>query len=166
MIRKLTALVAFSVFAVGLAASASPAAAAGQSHTGERNATHMELKNSSGGIVCAAYDTSSSAKPVARNCPNGTFIEQLFNSSWDQIGQRKVTIGNGGGGRVNVSVPNPAAHMELKDGRTVVCSAYNTDPTVGPTAKNCPYGAYMVYLFDSNWNQIGQPELMVLRERG
>ena len=64
------------------------------SHTGAAPAVHMQLKNSSGGVVCKAYNTSASQKPTAQNCPHGTWTEQLFNSSWRQIRPNKtVTVG-------------------------------------------------------------------------
>jgi len=63
-------------------------------YTGSGNATHMQIKNNNGLILCEKLNTSASAPPVASNCPNGTYIEQLFDASWRQIGgNRMVTIG-------------------------------------------------------------------------
>ena len=72
------------------------------SHTGTAAATHMEIKKGLV-IVCTKYNTSASSRPVANNCPNGTFTEHLFNSSWGKISARTVTIGtsSGGGERYN-----------------------------------------------------------------
>ncbi|MFK8081909.1 MAG: hypothetical protein AB8B97_16605 [Granulosicoccus sp.] len=62
-------------------------------HSGELPAPHMEIKDASGNVVCFAYDTIASAAPIATDCPEGTYTEQLFDSSWQQFSQRSVVIG-------------------------------------------------------------------------
>ena len=69
------------------------------SHTGAKPAVHMQLKQD-GEIICKVYNTSANTKPVVENCPNGKYLEQLFNNgneenkNWVQIEQRDVTVGS------------------------------------------------------------------------
>ncbi|MFK8083472.1 MAG: hypothetical protein AB8B97_24590 [Granulosicoccus sp.] len=63
-------------------------------HSGASPASHMQLKDSSGNIACFAYDTDETTDPIARDCPEGTYTEQLFNQDWAQISQRSVVIGS------------------------------------------------------------------------
>lgn len=63
-------------------------------HNGASPATHMEIKDASQTIVCFAYDTDAATAPIASDCPEGTYTEQLFNDGWDQIGERSVVIGD------------------------------------------------------------------------
>ncbi len=88
---NLVALIALGFFALGLVGAAEPASASGV-HTAGHSATHMEIKNHRGLVVCAIYDTHELSRPTAWNCPAGTYIEQLFDQRWRQIGQRTVTI--------------------------------------------------------------------------
>jgi len=133
----------------------STASAAVYSHTGSSAATHMQLKKN-GNVVCSAYNTSSSSAPVARNCPSGSYTEQLFNSSWRQIGKNKpVTIGGTSSSSTHTGSA-AATHMQLKNSSgSIVCSAYNTNSRSAPVATNCPNGTFTEQLFNSNWRQIG-----------
>ncbi|MFK7859461.1 MAG: hypothetical protein AB8B64_11580 [Granulosicoccus sp.] len=63
-------------------------------HSGASPAAHMQLKDSAGNVVCFAYDTDEATAPIATACPEGTYTEQLFDSTWAQTGQRSVVIGN------------------------------------------------------------------------
>ncbi len=132
-------------------------------HTGAAPAAHMELKNTSGSVVCYAYDTPASSAPVASNCPSGTYKEQLFNTSWSQIGQRNVTVGAPPPSSSGTHTGGSAAvHMELKNGSgAVVCYAYDTAASSAPVASGCPNGAFTEQLFNASWSQIGQRRVVV-----
>ena len=54
-------------------------------HVGSQAATHMQLKNASGSIICFIYDTPAHSAPVIERCPFGTYTEQLFDINWMQI---------------------------------------------------------------------------------
>ena len=151
--------------ACGADEPAALATTATSSHTGALPAVHMELKrlNSSGEAVgrpvCKVYGTDPSARPVVENCPDGEYIEQLFNAGWGRIGTNKrVTVGS-------TSNPSPATsshtgaaaavHMQLKnDAGTIVCFVYDTPASERPTAQNCPSGTWTEQLFDGSWKQI------------
>ena len=75
-------------------------------YTGSAAAVHMQLKNPSTlAIMCKVYDTSATTKPVVTGCPNGTYIEQLFDINWKQIGSNK-TVSVGG------STPPPSSSYQ------------------------------------------------------
>ena len=82
------------------------ATAATSSHTGAAPAVHMELKKN-GEIICKAYNTPADTKPVVTNCPNGTYIEQLFDANWKQIGTNKDVIVGSTSNPGPVTPPNP-----------------------------------------------------------
>lgn len=42
----------------------------------------MEVEDGSGDVVCFAYDTDSAAAPIASDCPEGIYSEQLFDETW------------------------------------------------------------------------------------
>jgi len=71
-------VVANSVFAIDYTASAL--------------ATHMEITDKFGIVVCSAYATSADSAPVARDCPAGTYTEQLFDDAWNQLSRRQISI--------------------------------------------------------------------------
>lgn len=62
-------------------------------HIGASPASHMELKDGSGTVVCFAYDTEPTSEPIATGCPEGAYTEQLFDESWSQVGESSVTVG-------------------------------------------------------------------------
>ena len=69
-------------------------------HAGAAPATHMQLKDGDGAIVCFDYDTDADTAPIATGCPDGTYTEQLFDAAWNQIGEGSVTIGGDASGMV------------------------------------------------------------------
>ena len=146
-----------------IAAGTSSAFAAGITHTGASAASHMELKNAAGAVVCSAYDTPATSKPVATGCPSGTYLEQLFNAGWTEIGKRNVTLGTAPPPASGTHTGGQAApHMELKNAAGgVVCSAYNTPTTSKPVATGCPNGTYLEQLFDTGWTVIAQRNVTV-----
>ena len=66
------------------------------SHTGSAAAVHMQLKASgTNTIVCQVSNTPASTRPMAENCPSGTYTEQLFGADWKQIGLNKTVTVSG-----------------------------------------------------------------------
>lgn len=152
-IKRLTSLLCVTASAV-IVTSTSVSAA---NHTGSAGATHMQLKKN-GSVVCSKYNTSASSRPIATGCPDGTFTEQLFNSSWSQIGGNKtVTVGGGGSSTGGTHTGSAVAtHMQIKNGSgSIVCKVHNTAASSRPVARNCPSGTYTEQLFNSSWSQIG-----------
>ena len=153
------------------------ATTATSSYTGSAAAVHMELKQN-GTVICKVYNTPATTKPVVTNCPNGTYVEQLFDA--------KVNAGNRSeltrrlfidGKEVAVVVGGPssspaasgtytgsaaAVHMELKQNGVVKCKIYNTPATTKPVVTNCPNGTYVEQLFDANWKQVGTNKTVVV----
>lgn len=59
---------------------------------GSRAASRMELRSPAGELVCGAQDNPT-GRPVTEDCPDGLFIEQLFDVRGHQIGiERPVNI--------------------------------------------------------------------------
>lgn len=144
-----------SLSALSLFGASSVVSAA--THTGTNAATHMQIKNGSGVVQCYVYNTPSTTRPVANGCPTGTYTEQLFNSSWKQIGgNRSVTIGTTPPPQSGTHTGARAAtHMQIKNSSgSVVCYVYNTSASSRPVARGCPNGTFIEQLFDSNWKQI------------
>lgn len=103
---------------MGIIATPLPALAA--TYTGSAPAVHMELKNA-GVIVCSAYNTPATTAPVATGCPNGTFIEQLFDINWRQIGSnRTVTVGTPTTGEIRNTNPKFRAYENTASNNLVV----------------------------------------------
>ena len=74
--------------------------AATSSHTGAAPAVHMELKEKNakgdavGRPICKVYNTPPDTAPVVTGCPNGDYVEQLFDKNWSQVGERDVVVGS------------------------------------------------------------------------
>ena len=161
--RRLEYLLSITASAVVLTSTSLYAA----NHTATAPATHMQLKDNDGIVVCSSYNNSANSLPMATGCPIGSLTEQLFNvrsdGRWVQIRPSETV-------RVREEVARhtadaPAVHMQIKDSSgTVVCSAYNTPASSRPVAENCPIGFFTEQLFnvgpDGSWEQIA-PNLTV-----
>lgn len=75
-------------------------AAATSPHVGAEPAVHMELKkkdsegHAAGRPVCETYSTPANTRPTVTNCPDGAYVEQLFDADWKQVGERDVVVGS------------------------------------------------------------------------
>lgn len=88
-------------------------------YTGSAPAVHMELKTASGTKACSAYGTPATTAPTCEVAP-GSYTEQLFGPTWQQISNKPVTVGGPTGQPPVASAPLPRFY--LRD---------NSDPSNG-----------------------------------
>ena len=94
-----------------------------RTYTGSAPATHMQLKiPNTNTVVCQVSNTPASTRPVAQNCPSGTYTEQLFGADWKQIGTNKtVTVGSPA---TPTAPPNPSSAVYSQTFDTVSLGKY------------------------------------------
>lgn len=61
-------------------------------YAGSAPAVHMELKTAAGTKACSAYGTPAGTAPTCEVAP-GSYTEQLFGPTWQQISNKPVTVG-------------------------------------------------------------------------
>jgi len=93
-------------------------------HVGSAPASHMEIKDSLGNVVCFAYDTDEGTAPIATGCPEGNHTEQLFDARWAQISQRTVLI-------VGVTPPTTGSSQPTRVSETCVWDENEIRSTFG-----------------------------------